>query len=262
MPVESASGSFNVADCPRPDTSIRLTLAMTISNRLAAWCRPRRSAGVLACAVIAIALVSACLDSPRPGKSESPAISGNQLTSQPTTSTSVQGTRHVSRMVGGPHDFSDGRGDARSLCLTCHTPEGMTDGAARPPAERLPRSRAVLAQDSDRELDRHSLVCLGCHDGVIATDVFTTAHAASLASLGPSGDRSPALAGHPIGGRYPSDHPRYRAASIATRDGRIRLPGGRVQCVSCHDPHDAGSHPAMLVKSNERSALCLSCHRL
>lgn len=138
----------------------------------------------------------------------------------------------------------------------------MTDGAARPPAEGLPRTATVLAQDSDRELDRHSLVCLGCHDGVIATDVFTTAHAASLARFEPGEALSAALAGHPIGGRYPSDHPRYRAANVVTRDGRIRLPEGRVQCVSCHDPHHAGGHPAMLVKSNERSALCLSCHRL
>jgi predicted CXXCH cytochrome family protein len=40
------------------------------------------------------------------------------------------------------------------------------------------------------------------------------------------------------------------------------LPGGRIQCVTCHDPHNSGRHEGMLVKSNRRSRLCLSCHRI
>lgn len=234
---------------------------MTILNRNRASGGLRPSVlWMLTCA--AAALVAACLESPGPARSEATRSGRDELASRLAASLPTQGTTYVSRLVGGPHDFSEGRGDARSLCLTCHTPEGMTDGAARPPADRLSRAAAVLAQDADRELDRHSLVCLGCHDGVIASDVFTTAHAASLAPFGFGEELSAALAGHPIGGRYPSDHPRYRDANVVTRDGRIRLPEGRVQCVSCHDPHHAGGHPAMLVKSNERSALCLSCHRL
>lgn len=235
---------------------------MAIPIRKTATYGSRRNAGLLACAVVAFALASACLNSSGPTQTEVVRSGRDGSASRPATTQPSQSTTYVSRLVGGPHDFSDGRGDARSLCLTCHTPEGMTDGAARPPLDRPPRAAVVLTQVADRELDRHSLVCLGCHDGVISTDVFTTAHAASLAPFEPSGTPSAALAGHPIGGRYPTDHPRYRAVNVVTRDGRIRLPAGRVQCVSCHDPHHAGGHPAMLVKSNERSALCLSCHRL
>lgn len=235
---------------------------MAIPHRCRASGGPRPSVWMLACAAAAHTLVTACLESPGPVRTEATRSGREESASRSAASLPAQSASYASRLLGGPHDFSNGRGDARSLCLTCHTPEGMTDGAARPPADRLPRAAAVLAQDADRELDRHSLVCLGCHDGVIATDVFTTAHAARLARFEPGEERSAALAGHPIGGRYPSDHPRYRAANAVTRDGRIRLPEGRVQCVSCHDPHHAGGHPAMLVKSNERSALCLSCHRL
>jgi len=33
-----------------------------------------------------------------------------------------------------------------------------------------------------------------------------------------------------------------------------------VECVSCHDPHNAAGFEKMLVMSNRRSALCLACH--
>jgi predicted CXXCH cytochrome family protein len=40
----------------------------------------------------------------------------------------------------------------------------------------------------------------------------------------------------------------------------VRLPDGRVECVSCHDPHNQSGTQAMLAVSNRRSALCLTCH--
>jgi predicted CXXCH cytochrome family protein len=71
------------------------------------------------------------------------------------------------------------------------------------------------------------------------------------------------LTGHPIGIAYPIADPRYHpVASLSAPDSRIPLPDGRVQCISCHDPHNTGRHPAMLVRSNRGSGLCLSCHRL
>ncbi|MBN4058944.1 cytochrome c3 family protein [bacterium AH-315-J04] len=39
------------------------------------------------------------------------------------------------------------------------------------------------------------------------------------------------------------------------------MPNGRVECTSCHDPHNQSGAPYMLVKSNARSALCLTCHK-
>jgi predicted CXXCH cytochrome family protein len=47
-----------------------------------------------------------------------------------------------------------------------------------------------------------------------------------------------------------------------TADGRIKLPDGRIQCTTCHDPHNTQRHAGMLVISNDRSRLCLACHRL
>ena len=38
------------------------------------------------------------------------------------------------------------------------------------------------------------------------------------------------------------------------------LPDGRVECISCHDHHEEEGLPHLLVISNKRSALCLTCH--
>jgi len=113
------------------------------------------------------------------------------------------------------------------------------------------------------ELDGASLLCLSCHDGVVASDVFTSSHATQLASQsGNSRLGYDGLQGHPVGVTYPVGNPKYHPAAAVTADGRIKLPDGRVQCTSCHDPHNRGGHKGLLVKSDERSRLCLSCHRL
>jgi predicted CXXCH cytochrome family protein len=63
---------------------------------------------------------------------------------------------------------------------------------------------------------------------------------------------------HPIGAEQ---HPRGPGDNLVhpnSLDPRIRLFDGRVGCGSCHSPY-AREH-ALLVMSNDRSALCLSCH--
>lgn len=166
-------------------------------------------------------------------------------------------------LIGSKHDFSQGGGGVRDLCLSCHTPH-IT--AARAPllesASRTPRP-VILRQRNGEELDGSTLLCLSCHDGVTAKDVYTSAHSTSWAGqMGSQQVGSLPLSSHPIGVRYPLGELTYQPSSSVTADGRIKLPDGRLQCISCHDPHNTGRHPAMLVKSNDRSNLCLSCHRL
>ena len=43
--------------------------------------------------------------------------------------------------------------------------------------------------------------------------------------------------------------------------GKVLLPDGKIECTSCHDPHNQSGQPHMLVKSNRGSALCLTCHK-
>jgi predicted CXXCH cytochrome family protein len=104
---------------------------------------------------------------------------------------------------------------------------------------------------------------LSCHDGVTAPDVYSSSHSTTwIGQLGSSQLGSGPLSSHPIGNQYPLANSKYHGIAGVQADGRVKLPGGRVQCTSCHDPHNTERHPSMLVKSNNRSALCLSCHRL
>ncbi len=161
-------------------------------------------------------------------------------------------------LVGSKHDFTQAGDGPADLCTACHTPhipavktDGESPGRIRP------------YQAYGVELDTASLLCLSCHDGVTASDVFTSAHSTQFArQLGSSQLGSGTLSGHPIGIKYPVAEPKYRSINAVTTDGRILLPDGRVQCISCHDPHNTGRHPGMLVQSNSGSRLCLACHRL
>ena len=39
----------------------------------------------------------------------------------------------------------------------------------------------------------------------------------------------------------------------------VPLFGGKVQCASCHDPHNNTNEP-FLTKTNDGSQLCFTCH--
>jgi predicted CXXCH cytochrome family protein len=169
----------------------------------------------------------------------------------------------VGGLVGSKHDFSRGEPHPRDLCLPCHAPH--LPGANPPLLDRRPAATQPIRTYSALaiELDGASLLCMSCHDGLFATDVFTSSHSTRLASqLGASSLGYGGLQGHPVGVTYPSGDTKYHPASVVAADGSIKLPDGRIQCTSCHDPHNARRHEGLLVKSNERSRLCLSCHRL
>ena len=167
-------------------------------------------------------------------------------------------------IIGSAHDFTQAGGHARDLCTPCHTPH--IEDAKAPLLDKRPAATDRLRpyEAIGIELDGPSLLCLSCHDGVIASDVYTASHATGLArQLGSSQFGIGGLTGHPIGIAYPIADPQYQPiASFSTGDDRIPLPDGRVQCISCHDPHNTGRHPGMLVRSNRGSQLCLACHRL
>jgi predicted CXXCH cytochrome family protein len=106
-------------------------------------------------------------------------------------------------------------------------------------------------------------MCLRCHDGTIARDTLD----------GSAGQRfvntdNPGLFGtghgtseHPVGVDYPQLDRGFRPATAVVASGTVTLPDGKVECISCHDPHDMAGEKHMLVVSNARSALCLTCHR-
>jgi predicted CXXCH cytochrome family protein len=154
------------------------------------------------------------------------------------------------------------RRDAADLCGACHDPAG----AGRRDVHATMLGRAHLrwpGDESDRGPspwpggpDPQSLGCLGCHDGAVASDASDARGLWGSAAAGP-GPGGAIGASHPVGIEY-RRHPGQALKPATVLDRRIRLFDNRVGCGSCHSPFADGE--ALLVMSNLRSRLCLSCH--
>jgi predicted CXXCH cytochrome family protein len=151
-------------------------------------------------------------------------------------------------------------------CDVCHTPESEDGVEAGPLWDDRPEAqkRFRLYDGRTGTPGASSLLCLSCHDGSVAIDTFgaeplrTESMLGSRGRIGTHGDLG---TDHPVGIRYPDHDRSYHPRAEVESDGSVRLPEGRVECVSCHDVHSAGVTDKLLVKSNDRSALCLTCHR-
>lgn len=169
-----------------------------------------------------------------------------------------------SGLIGSAHDFSKD-GASRDLCLPCHTPHITATQAPLLISDNAATTQPTRAYPSPAgQLDAASLVCLSCHDGTVARDVYAGAHAASWSDLSGRSLRRDEVrvTNHPVGIRYPDGERGYHSSASVESGGRIKLPNGRIQCTTCHDPHNRNKQPSMLVISNDRSRLCLSCHNL
>ena len=175
----------------------------------------------------------------------------------------VQGARQtlVSGLVGSKHDFTHEGRLGRNLCLPCHTPHLI---AAPPPAfdQRAATTQPLRPyQGINVEMTGWSLLCLGCHDGVTAPDVYSSPHAVDVAGqLGDMRLGTPGLRSHPVGIRYPMPGGAYNPA-VQVEAAGLPLPDGTIQCTTCHDAHNTARVPRMLRIRNDRSQMCLTCHR-
>lgn len=202
------------------------------------------------------------------------ALLGGELVTEPDRSpaplsvgVTSELSSYASGVVGGPHDFSDPQRGIEDACRACHVPHVQEFRPTTQPADgriayemyRIGGQRRIF------EPDRYtpgptSLVCLGCHDGTVATSTIGGAH--SMLAGVREGFAMPdgfVWRDHPIGIPYSQNRREYRPEAHVLKAG-IRLPEGRIECISCHEPHNAHGHGKMLSKSNKRSALCLTCH--
>lgn len=102
-------------------------------------------------------------------------------------------------------------------------------------------------------LDGQSRRCLGCHDGVSATESNGGNHTGGFA-----GGRGRE---HPVGVEYGRIRGRRQKAPLRPREllpDDIRLPDGRVSCVSCHNLY--GDDAKLLSVPIQDSKLCFTCH--
>jgi len=186
-------------------------------------------------------------------------------------------------IVGSPHDF---RGylwnRSGEICNPCHAPHKTKTLPAPLWNHELSTQTYILygrthsarnAEVNDQP-DGISKICLSCHDGISASDVYgsntgKTAHLFSKDLLGPVPSNN-----HPISFIYDT--------ALATKDGDLYDPStklsgmigstgtvekdmlflDRMECASCHDVHNTKAVPGtkLLVKDTAGSALCLTCH--
>jgi predicted CXXCH cytochrome family protein len=192
-------------------------------------------------------------------------VQPNQPSNAPTAATRIAGATHGVR--GSAHDFSMLTGKPGDLCSACHVPHVLAVGPGKADGEAEPFSLAFYRLGGQRavlEPDRYmpgptSLICLSCHNGALAVSTLPSSHLLLSAHRAGFTFGEFSTRDHPIGIEYPARLKGYRSASQVGAAG-IPLPEGRIECVSCHDPHNERGEAAMLVMSNRRSALCLACH--
>lgn len=180
-------------------------------------------------------------------------------------------------IVGSAHDFADDTWNTSGqICLVCHTPHNADVSVSNAPLWNHETTTATFSTYTSATMDAttgqpdaSSKLCLSCHDGTVAVDNF--------------GDQTGGthfLTGNPnIGTALSDDHPisfTYDAALASADDGLYdpstqnsglggtisadMLIGNQVQCASCHDVHNGSGIEKLLKKTNNASALCLTCH--
>ncbi|MBK9121087.1 MAG: hypothetical protein IPM18_16010 [Phycisphaerales bacterium] len=219
----------------------------------------------LALLVGAVRIQSA--DEPAPSSGTPPAATQPASTTQPgvgllPVTLTDPASDLVSGLIGSKHDFSHGGRTGRDLCLPCHAPHLVS-----PPPPQLDARPTTTQPLRPYEgpgivLNSWSMLCLGCHDGITAHDVYSGSHALATGDQ-LANSRLPATArtSHPIGITYPLAAPGYRTRAEVEAAGLL-LPDGRIQCTTCHDAHNTHRHPGMLKISNSRSRMCLACHNI
>lgn len=148
----------------------------------------------------------------------------------------------------------------KAFCLECHrnnflSNRSMGHSVAQNTAHYTPGDPA----EESASIDESSASCLTCHDGSLAPDEGSAMveRTAGIWRHGGVSNRS----SHPLGVSYRKAHLRKPHAyrQMESLPTTVRLPEGNVECVSCHNLYS--KHEYLLAVTNERSRLCLTCHR-
>jgi len=171
------------------------------------------------------------------------------------------------QIEGSKHDFSNKEWSEGDQCAACHSPHREKPPAAAPLWDAkadLSRTFGTSISEQKTKLPgRGTLMCLRCHDGTIARDAVGGAMRERFANGQHPGIFSSAhgTTDHPVGVDYPQIDKGFHPQATVVAHGTVALPNSKVECVSCHDPHNSAGVKHLLVTSNTRSALCLTCHK-
>lgn len=188
------------------------------------------------------------------------------------------GTYPSSSIVNTPHNLNNKPGvsiEGNQVCLPCHTPHNALlsgeDNVLWNHAETGEQFVMYFSPAEGEEAQQPegpSKMCLGCHDGVTAVDNYGGNGGTGIVITGSAALGSALDNDHPIGMAYPTGRPsEYNdpagfAPGINSGPGvRLVTIGGtdRVECTSCHEPHNNGLGNFLRVPLQE-SYICLQCH--
>ena len=190
-----------------------------------------------------------------------------------------------SKVVGSKHDLSvtgggPVRSDSSQACVFCHgshLPEGSMSAGQTPlwnrdlPVQVYPAYvSSTLDAKATEGAAGSTQLCMSCHDGTIAPGQTLTRGA--VPTRGSMESRNMSSAGrslakdHPVGITPRDDgqlHPGLFQMAATTADSDVRLRDGRIECITCHTPHEPARdplQPSFLARSNRDGELCLACH--
>ncbi len=195
---------------------------------------------------------------------------------------SIRFSKHDLSSSGGQEVRASG---LDQVCIFCHTPHNarqdipyLWNRSAQTSTYTPYTSTTMKAPEgfigSLAQPNGTSKLCLSCHDGTIALGAIQFSESSPIPFSGATSlsGRSTSLGtnlsdDHPISFLYqgsipaPDDHQLVDPATIAfTSTSPVKLDDtGQLQCTACHDPHD-NAFGKFLVKSNQGSALCITCH--
>ncbi|MCF6364770.1 MAG: hypothetical protein L3J35_01065 [Bacteroidales bacterium] len=191
------------------------------------------------------------------------------INTKPSFSQSIVNSKHNLSVSGIGNVKSTGESE---ICIFCHTSHSSNP---KTPLwnKKTPGLNYILYNSSTIQAvpgqpDGSSILCLSCHDGTIALgSVLSKKKEIDFSEGANSFKRSK----NNLTTDLSDDHMisfEYTSA-LAYTDGELRDPmnlthpvaleNGKVQCISCHDPHN-NKFDNFLVRSNRYSELCLSCH--
>lgn len=183
------------------------------------------------------------------------------------------GTYPSISIVNTPHNLNNYPGvtiPGNQVCLPCHTPHNALlsgeDNVLWNHAET--GETFVMYSSSAGQPEGPSKMCLSCHDGVTAIDNYGGNGGTGIVITGDAALGTDLSNDHPIGIEYPTDEP-FNFNDPSTFDPGINNGPGvqlvtingvdRVECTSCHNPHNSGLGDFLRVPLQE-SYICLQCH--
>ena len=183
------------------------------------------------------------------------------------------------QITGTAHDLRDNIAAENEICVVCHAPHNNQNAQDDLLWNHDPSTETFIPYGSPT-LDGASagpgptsLLCMGCHDGVVALDAYGGGGAVEGPLTGNLAFGADLSNDHPVGITYdtvadtelqPTTNPvTFGDSSVGTVANMLQA--GAVECASCHDVHATLSggltgNANLLNVANTDSNLCFACH--